>query len=73
MLIFSPVHVEQQLLHMSRADPVEVDDMVLLLVPVLAQQPSEVRRADREHKGVCGQELRRKKFNEIRNLSISIV
>jgi len=42
---------------MSRADPVEVDDMVLLLVPVLAQQPSEVRRADREHEGVCRQKL----------------
>lgn len=35
----------------------EVDDMMLLLVPVLAQQPSEVRGADREHKRVCGQKL----------------
>ena len=48
---------------MSRADPVEVDDMVLLLVPVLAQQPSEVRRADREHEGVCRQKLGREEFN----------
>jgi len=31
--------------------------MMFLLVPVLAQQPSEVGGADREHEGVGGQKL----------------
>lgn len=35
----------------------EVDDMMFLLVPVLAQQSSEVRRAHREHQGVSREEL----------------
>ena len=30
-----PVHVEEQLLHVPRCHPVEVDDVVLLFVSVL--------------------------------------
>ena len=36
--------------------------MTFLLVPVLAQEPSEVWRANREHEGVCRQKLGREKF-----------
>ena len=54
----SPIHVEQKLLHVPWADPMKVDDMMFLLVPVFAQQPSKVGGADREHEGVRGQKLR---------------
>ena len=42
---------------MPRADPVKVDDMVFLLVPVLAEQAAEVGRANREHQRVRRQKL----------------
>ena len=42
---------------MPRADPVKVDDMVFLLVPVLAEQAAEVGRAHREHQRVRRQKL----------------
>ena len=58
VIIMSPIHVEQKLLHMPRADAMKVDDMMFLLVPVFAQQPSEVGGADREHEGVRRQKLR---------------
>ena len=39
------VHVDQQLLQMAGGHPVQVDDVMLLLVSVLGQQRPEVRTA----------------------------
>ena len=56
---------------MPRADPVKVDDMVFLLVPVLAEQAAEVGRAHREHQRVRRQKLWR--GNIFKSFSSAIV
>ena len=56
---------------MPRADPVKVDDMVFLLVPVLAEQAAEVGRANREHQRVRRQKLWR--GNIFKSFSSTIV
>lgn len=52
-----PVHVHQQLLHVPGGHTVQVDDVVLLLVPVLRQEGPEVGAADGQHEGVGGEQL----------------
>ena len=53
----APVHVDQELLHVTAGHPTQVDDVVLLLVPVLSQQRPEVGAAHGEHQAVGGEQL----------------
>ena len=42
----TPVHVEQELLHMSGRHSVQVDDVMFVFVSVLGQEGPEVGRTD---------------------------